>query len=119
MSHSRSRKRPTSITIPRDRLHSGIVLYHDLQECNNSLDNHRKLLEKLNIKISSQESKIDRLNDKIMTLNEKIREKQTVASTEYDLMESDFAKMWATPSRRTGRGTRRKRKKNRGSRKNH
>ena len=114
MSNSRTTsrfKRPSSISIPRDRLHSGIVLYRDLQECNNSLDNHRKIIDKLSKQVLGQENKIDRLNYEIITLNEKIREKQTFASDEYDLMESDFAKMWAMPRTRTGRGTRRGKKR--------
>ena len=109
-STSRTRsKRPSNITIPLDKLRHGIVLYHELQECN-------KNLNKLSTTISYQQNKIDRLNDKILSLNEEIRKKNTLASTEQDLFESDFSRMWAT--RRTGRGTRRgkKRKKRRSKR---
>ena len=112
-STSRTRsKRPSNITIPLDKLRPGIVLYHELQECN-------KNLNKLSTTISSHQNRIDRLNDKILSLNEEIRKKNTLASTEHDLFESDFSKMWAMPAtRRTGRGTRRgkKRKKRRSKR---
>ena len=47
MSSSRTSrsKRPTSISIPRDRLHAGIVLYQELQECNEKLDNHKRIIQ--------------------------------------------------------------------------
>lgn len=110
MPNSRTRLK---VTIPKqNNIHTGIVLYNDLQECYKSLDSNIKIIDKLNKQVLGQENKIERLNDKIFSLNEKIREKKTLASDEEDLLNDDFYKMWAMPTtRRTGSGTRRDKKR--------